>query len=76
MSLEVGRELGSFEVVGLLGKGGMGEVWRARDLRLDREVALKVLPPSVASDPERLQEPDQPPAFASPPAKAPTRAAT
>src|SRR5215470_2304082 len=42
MSLQNGQKLGSYEVVGLLGKGGMGEVYRARDTRLDRIVAIKV----------------------------------
>jgi serine/threonine protein kinase len=45
-----GTRLGSYEVIAPLGAGGMGEVYRARDLRLDREVAIKVLPASFASD--------------------------
>ncbi|HUK12104.1 MAG TPA: protein kinase [Thermoanaerobaculaceae bacterium] len=48
-----GTRLGSYEVVAPLGAGGMGEVWRARDLRLGREVAVKFLPPGFANDPER-----------------------
>ena len=54
MPLNVGSALGHYEVTGLLGKGGMGEVYRARDTKLDREVALKVLPEAFTSDPERL----------------------
>src|SRR6187431_2892922 len=51
---ESGTRLGAYDIVGLLGAGGMGEVYRARDTRLKREVALKILPESFASDPERL----------------------
>jgi tetratricopeptide (TPR) repeat protein len=50
--LEAGRCLGHFELVAPLGRGGMGEVWRARDLRLGREVAVKLLPEQLAFDPE------------------------
>ena len=51
MSLPVGSRLGPYEVVAPLGAGGRGEVYRAHDPKLGREVALKVLPAEVASDP-------------------------
>ncbi len=54
MRLEPGSRLGSYEILGPLGSGGMGEVWRARDTRLQREVALKILPEAFSSDAERL----------------------
>src|SRR6187455_812213 len=54
MSLAPGTHLGRYEIVSPLGAGGMGEVYRARDSRLDRDVAIKILPESVARDPERL----------------------
>src|SRR5215471_477934 len=53
MSLQIGQQLGSYEITSLLGKGGMGEVFRAKDTRLNRTVAIKVLPPDKTSDPER-----------------------
>src|SRR5262245_21665766 len=54
MPLEQGTRLGSFEILDPLGKGGMGEVYRARDLRLGRDVAIKVLPAALAKDPMRV----------------------
>src|SRR5215475_13410553 len=54
MAVSAGSKLGPYEIVSPLGAGGMGEVWRARDTRLARSVALKVLPDAVASDPSRL----------------------
>src|SRR5580700_6081865 len=53
-ALSAGAKLGNFEIVELLGRGGMGEVWRARDARLNRDVALKVLPAGLARDPDRV----------------------
>ena len=55
LSLAAGTRLAHYEIVALLGVGGMGEVYRARDTKLQRDVALKVLPPDTAADPERRQ---------------------
>jgi serine/threonine protein kinase len=54
MPVVPGTRLGPYEILAPLGAGGMGEVWRARDTKLDREAALKFLPSSFADDPERL----------------------
>ena len=55
MTLAPGTRFGAFDVVGLIGVGGMGEVYRARDTRLDRDVAIKVLPDAFAADAGRLE---------------------
>ncbi|HMA16946.1 MAG TPA: serine/threonine-protein kinase, partial [Thermoanaerobaculia bacterium] len=55
MSLTSGTRLGPYEIENQLGRGGMGEVYRARDTRLGREVAVKILPPTLASDPESVR---------------------
>ena len=57
--LRAGARLGPYELLGLIGAGGMGEVYRARDTRLGRDVAIKVLPAEFASDPERLRRFEQ-----------------
>ena len=54
MSLIAGDRIGPYEIVAPLGVGGMGEVYRARDTKLNRDVAIKVLLPAVANDPDRL----------------------
>jgi len=59
MGLPAGTKLGPYEIISPLGAGGMGEVYRARDTRLNREVAIKVLPANYASDAERLKRFEQ-----------------
>jgi dipeptidyl aminopeptidase/acylaminoacyl peptidase len=59
MTLATGNRLGPYEIVTLLGAGGMGEVYRARDARLEREVAIKVLPAALGGDPERQRRFEQ-----------------
>src|SRR5438552_135606 len=54
MAIAVGTQLGSYEITGLLGEGGMGEVYRARDKKLKRDVAIKILPDEFSRDSERV----------------------
>src|SRR5437867_11197012 len=54
MALQPGTKLGQYEILAPIGAGGMGEVYRAHDTKLGREVALKLLPPQFARDPDRL----------------------
>src|SRR5271156_3699934 len=54
MALAAGTRLGPYEILAPIGAGGMGEVYRARDSEIDRDVAIKVLPAALAQDPERL----------------------
>ena len=54
MPLTPGTRLGTYEIVSAIGAGGMGEVYRAHDTKLNRDVAIKVLLPAVANDPDRL----------------------
>ena len=59
MGLTSGTKLGPYEIVSLLGAGGMGEVYRARDTRLDRTVAVKILPTHLSNNPEAKQRFDR-----------------
>ena len=54
MAMAPGARLGPYEILSALGAGGMGEVYRARDTKLGRDVAIKILKPDVANDPDRL----------------------
>src|ERR1044071_1482828 len=54
MTLTINTRLGSYEILSQLGAGGMGEVYRAKDTKLGREVALKILPATFTNDPERI----------------------
>jgi serine/threonine protein kinase len=54
LSANIGSKLGFYEITALLGKGGMGEVYRARDTKLKRDVAIKILPAEFARDPDRV----------------------
>src|SRR5437868_11504651 len=56
LRIEIGSRLGPYEITGRIGAGGMGEVYRARDTRLGREVAIKVLPQDVSRDPARVAQ--------------------
>src|SRR5512132_3178205 len=59
MALGQGTKLGPYEILGTIGAGGMGEVYRAKDPRLKRDVAIKVLPATFTQDPERLRRFEQ-----------------
>src|SRR5438309_1904590 len=59
MTIAAGTQLGPYEILSPLGAGGMGEVYRARDTRLEREVAIKVLPAEFAKDADRLRRFEQ-----------------
>ncbi len=54
MALEIGSRLGHYQVTALIGEGGMGQVCQATDTKLNRQVALKILPEAFATDPDRL----------------------
>ena len=59
MAVAAGVKLGPYEILGPVGEGGMGEVYRARDTRLNRSVAIKVFPQSIANDPDRMRRFEQ-----------------
>ena len=59
MGFAAGTKVGPYEVTAPLGAGGMGEVYRAKDARLSREVAIKVLPESLSAEPDRLRRFEQ-----------------
>ncbi len=59
MTLAAGSRLGPYEILAPLGAGGMGEVYRAKDAKLGREIAVKVLPETVAADPDRRRRFEQ-----------------
>src|SRR5262249_31578851 len=59
MAIAIGQQLGSYEITALIGKGGMGEVYRARDTKLDRSVAVKILPEAFAQNPDRIAQFDR-----------------
>lgn len=59
MALDAGRRIGPYEIVAPAGAGGMGEVYKARDRRLERTVAIKVLPAELPGDPERRRKLEQ-----------------
>ena len=63
MTIEAGKSVGNYKVVSAIGAGGMGEVYRAHDSRLDREVAIKLLPADFANDADRLRRFEQEAAF-------------
>ena len=59
MPLKTGEKIGPYEILASVGAGGMGEVYRARDTRLDRDVAIKVVSQTLAKDPDRLRRFEQ-----------------
>ena len=59
MELETGTQIGPYQITGVVGAGGMGHVYRARDPRIGRDVAIKILPAAFASDPDRLRRFEQ-----------------